>query len=96
LGGTVHLKTILAPQLWPALVDPTQIELVVLNLAINARDAMEESGGILTLETFNAVLESEPSRSEEPTRGNYAGLAVNDTGAGIPDEVLLRVFEPLR
>ena len=89
MGGTVHLKTILAPQLWPALVDPTQIELVVLNLAINA-------SGILTLETFNAVLESEPSRSEEPTRGNYAGLAVNDTGAGIPDQVLLRVFEPLR
>jgi PAS domain S-box-containing protein len=93
LGGTVHLKTKLAPDLWPALVDPTQIELIILNLAINARDAMQ-SGGTLILETFNAVIESEPLPPEEPSPGDYVGLAVNDTGAGIPDHVLPRVLEP--
>jgi PAS domain S-box-containing protein len=93
LGGTVHLNTTLAPHLWLALADPTQIELIVLNLAINARDAMK-SGGTLTLETFNAVIESEPSRPEEPFPGNYVCLAVNDTGIGIPDNVLPRVLEP--
>jgi PAS domain S-box-containing protein len=93
LGDTVHFNTTLAPHLWPVLADPTQIELIVLNLAINARDAMK-SRGILTLETFNAVVESEPSRPEEPFPGNYAGLAANDTGIGIPGNVLPRVFEP--
>jgi PAS domain S-box-containing protein len=93
LGGTVHLRTKLAPELWPALVDPTQIELIILNLAINARDAMQ-SGGSLALETFNAVIDSEPSRPEEPSPGEYVGLAVNDTGVGIPSHVLPRVFEP--
>jgi PAS domain S-box-containing protein len=93
LGGTVHLRTKLAADLWPALVDPTQIELIILNLAINARDAMQ-SGGSLALETFNAVIDSEPSRPEEPSPGDYVGLAVNDTGAGIPSHVLPRVFEP--
>jgi PAS domain S-box-containing protein len=93
LGGAVRLKTTLAPHLWPALVDPTQIELIILNLAINARDAMQ-SVGTVTLETFNTVIESEPSRPEEPSRGDYVGLAVNDTGAGIPDHVLPRVLEP--
>jgi signal transduction histidine kinase len=93
LGGTVNLKTTLAPDLWLALVDPTQIELIVLNLAINARDAMQ-SGGTMALETFNAVIESMPLRPEEPSPGDYVGLAVNDTGAGIPDDVFPRVFEP--
>jgi CheY-like chemotaxis protein len=93
LGGTVHLKTSLASNLWPALVDPTQIEMVVLNLAINARDAMQ-SGGILMIKTFNAVIESGPRRPEEPSPGDYAALAVNDTGVGIPEDVLPRLFEP--
>jgi PAS domain S-box-containing protein len=93
LGGTVQLRTTLAADLWPALVDPTQIELVILNLAINARDAMR-SGGILTLETFNAVVDNGPFRPEGPVPGQYVGLAVKDTGVGIPDDVLPRVFEP--
>src|SRR6267142_704024 len=93
LGGTVQPRTALAMDLWPALVDPTQIELVILNLAINARDAMP-SGGILTLETFNAVIDSAPGWTEGPVPGQYVGLAVHDTGVGIPDNVLPRVFEP--
>lgn len=93
LGGTVQPRTALAMDLWPALVDPTQIELVILNLAINARDAMP-SGGILTVETFNAVIVSAPGWTEGPVPGQYVGLAVHDTGVGIPDNVLPRVFEP--
>lgn len=93
LGGTVQLKTIYAPDLWPALVDPNQIEMIVLNLAINARDAMQP-GGTLTIETFNTVIESESFRPEEPSPGDYVVLAVKDTGTGIPDDVLLHVFEP--
>ena len=93
LGGTVQLKTTFAPDLWPALVDPNQIEMIVLNLAINARDAMQP-GGTLTLETFNTVIESESFRPEEPSPGDYVGLAVKDTGTGIPDHVLPHVFEP--
>src|SRR6267142_2543044 len=64
LGGTVQLRTTLAADLWPALVDPTQIELIILNLVINGRDAME-SGGILTLETFNSVIDNGPFGPEE-------------------------------
>jgi PAS domain S-box-containing protein len=93
LGGTVQLKTTFAPDLWPALIDPNQIEMIVLNLAINAKDAMKP-GGTLTLETFNTVVKSEPVRPEEPSPGEYVGLAVKDTGAGISDHVLPRVFEP--
>jgi PAS domain S-box-containing protein len=93
LGGTLQLKTTFAPDLWPALVDPSQIEMIVLNLAINARDAMPP-GGTLTLETFNTIIESESFRPEEPSPGDYVGLAVNDTGTGIPDHVLPHVFEP--
>jgi PAS domain S-box-containing protein len=93
LDGTVQLRTVLSANLWPALVDPTQIELIILNLAINARDAMG-SGGILTLETFNAVVDDGPFGPQEPVPGQYVGLAVNDTGVGIPDDVLGRVFEP--
>jgi signal transduction histidine kinase/CheY-like chemotaxis protein len=93
LGGTVHLRTALAADLCPALVDPTQIELIILNLAINARDALR-SGGNLTLETFNAVIDNGPFGPEDPVPGQYVGLAVHDTGVGIPDDVLPRIFEP--
>jgi CheY-like chemotaxis protein len=83
----------MAPQLWPALVDATQIELTVLNLVINARDAMP-SGGTLTLETFNATITDKSTRPEEPAPGDYVVVTVSDTGIGIRDDVLPRVFEP--
>jgi PAS domain S-box-containing protein len=73
LGGTVQLRTLLAPNLWPALVDPTQIELVVLNLVLNARDAMP-SGGIVTLETRNATVDSPVGGTEGPAPGQYIGV----------------------
>ena len=93
LGGTIRLKMSLAQDLWPASVDPMQIELVILNLAINARDAMG-AGGVLTLETFNATINNASSGPGEPVPGQYVGPAVKDNGVGIPDRVVPRVFEP--
>ncbi|ACA16665.1 response regulator receiver sensor hybrid histidine kinase [Methylobacterium sp. 4-46] len=93
IGGAVRIETSLQPDLWPALVDATQIELVILNLCINARDAMPVGGG-LTIETANVRLLDEPHRAEEPPPGDYVMVAVCDTGSGIPPAVLARVFEP--
>jgi signal transduction histidine kinase len=92
MGGSVRIETVLQPQLWPAMIDPTQIELVILNLAINARDAMEV-GGTLTVETGNVQLGA-PLRPEEPAAGDYVMVAVTDTGFGMTPEVLAKVFEP--
>jgi signal transduction histidine kinase len=91
--GGIEFRTVMAADLWPALVDPIQIESIILNLAINARDAMQ-AGGILTLETFNAVVDSGPIGAEGLSPGHYVGMAVTDTGVGIPDDVLPCVFEP--
>ena len=93
IGGAVRIEMMLQADLWSALVDATQIELVILNLAINARDAMAV-GGCLTIETANVTLSQAPSRPEEPAPGEYVMLAVSDTGTGISPEVLARVFEP--
>ncbi len=92
LGGTVRINTLLRPDLWHALADPTQIELVVLNLAINARDAMQV-GGSVTLETANATL-APPERPEEPPAGEYVVISVTDTGCGMTKDVLAKAFEP--
>ena len=92
MGGSIEIKTVLQHGLWPAMIDPTQIELVILNLAINARDAMEV-GGALTVETGNVTL-GPPSRAEEAPAGDYVMIAVADTGSGMSEEVLGKVFEP--
>jgi signal transduction histidine kinase len=92
LGGGVRVETALAQSLWPAFADPTQIELVILNLAINARDAMKNSG-TLTISTANATL-GKSARPEEPSAGDYVEIAVSDTGEGMEPQVLSRAFEP--
>jgi signal transduction histidine kinase len=92
MGGSVAIETRLHPDLWPAMIDPTQIELVILNLAINARDAMEV-GGALTIETSNVTLPAS-ERPEDPAAGDYVMVAVSDTGSGMTEEVMARVFEP--
>jgi PAS domain S-box-containing protein len=92
LGGAIEVVTETTPDLWPALVDPTQIELIILNLAINARDAMPD-GGTLTVSTANITLDA-PKRPEEPSAGDYACVSVADTGTGMSEAVLAKAFEP--
>jgi len=92
IGGSIAVETSLAEGLWRALVDPTQLELAVLNLAINARDAME-GGGLLTVSTGNAE-RGEPASPEEPAAGDYVEICVSDTGSGMSPDVRARVFEP--
>jgi PAS domain S-box-containing protein len=93
LGARIELQVRTNSGLWRAMVDPTQIELVVLNLAINARDAMAGQGTLI-VEIFNTVIDADPLRPEDPSVGNYVAIAVSDTGIGIPDDVLPHVFEP--
>jgi signal transduction histidine kinase len=92
IGSTVHIETVLQKGLWPAMIDGSQIELVVLNLAINARDAMP-SGGRLTITTSNAD-RSKLSRPPELTGDDYVVVSVSDTGLGMTDEVQKKAFEP--
>ena len=92
LGGTVEVVSAMAPDLWPALADPTQIELVVLNLAINARDALP-NGGIVRIETRN-VRPGEASKAAALATGEYVCIAVSDNGIGMPEAVLARACEP--
>ena len=89
LGDRIKVSTKLSPSLWPALIDPAQIEHVILNLAINARDAMPD-GGTLTITTANATL----GRTEELAPGDYVVIAVSDTGTGMTEDILRNAFEP--
>jgi signal transduction histidine kinase/CheY-like chemotaxis protein len=94
LGETINFETVLAGGLWQTLVDANQLENAVINLAVNARDAMPE-GGSLTIETANTYLdEAYTARFGDLTPGQYVLLSVTDTGTGIATDVLQRVFEP--
>jgi PAS domain S-box-containing protein len=94
LGEDIALKSVLADGLWEALADPSQVEDAILNLAVNARDAMP-NGGQLVIETSNAVLdENYAAQNVEVTPGAYAAVSITDSGTGMPPEVLERVFEP--
>ena len=94
LGETVDLRVETIPDLWPATIDAHQFENALVNLALNARDAMPQ-GGTLTIETANVTLdETYAEQNQEVTLGDYVQVAVSDTGAGIPPEVLEKVFEP--
>lgn len=92
MGGSIRIDVKLRRDLWPALADPTQLELAVLNLAINARDAMQV-GGSLRVETTNVTL-GLPNAPEEPPAGDYVSICVCDTGTGMSPEVRAKVFEP--
>ena len=93
LGRNIRIETELAAELWPAMVDPTQVEAVILNLAINARDAMPD-GGVLTIRTRNLILDAGAAAYRHATPGDYVALEVSDTGTGMRPEVIARAFEP--
>jgi two-component system cell cycle sensor histidine kinase/response regulator CckA len=94
IGEHIDIETVLAPDLWIVKVDPTQIEQVIVNLAVNARDAMP-AGGRLTIETANVFLDEAYAASHlEVQPGEHVLLAVSDTGKGMSEEVKAHIFEP--
>ncbi len=94
IGAPIDLSTSLAPDLWPTMADPGQVESAVLNLVLNARDAMP-NGGRLVIETFNATVDAGDAVSDAGmAAGDYVVLSVADTGHGMPPEVRARAFEP--
>lgn len=95
LGETIEIETVLAAGLWKVCADPSQLENAILNLSVNARDAMKD-GGRLTLETANVSLDDTYVRSsvDAPPAGQYVMIAVSDSGEGMRPEIIDRVFEP--
>ena len=94
IGEDIHIKLALEANLWPALADPSQIEDVILNLAVNARDAMP-NGGELLVETANTHLDEQYAQLNlEVLPGDYVSVVVTDSGSGMPPDVVERVFEP--
>jgi PAS domain S-box-containing protein len=94
LGEDIDLSYQMQPDLWPALADPAQLESAILNLCLNARDAMPQ-GGRLTLEARNEVLDADYAASQDELEpGDYVMLAVSDTGKGMGKEHLDQVFQP--
>ncbi|BCY09257.1 PAS domain-containing hybrid sensor histidine kinase/response regulator [Actinoplanes sp. L3-i22] len=93
LGEHIHLITSLDRQLWPVHADASQLEQILLNLAVNARDAMP-GGGTLSIDTSNADIAEDDSTGGAFSPGRYVRLRVSDTGSGMPPEVIERAFEP--
>jgi PAS domain S-box-containing protein len=94
LGEHIEIRTALAPDLWPVMADAAQVEDALLNLSVNARDAMS-GGGRLLLETGNVHLDERYAASNADVMpGDYGVLIVSDTGAGMPPDIIARAFEP--
>jgi signal transduction histidine kinase/CheY-like chemotaxis protein len=93
IGETIAVSTVLGPALGTIRVDPSEIENAVINLAINARDAMPR-GGRLIIETENVDLAPDVSAAHGVVSGQYVRLSISDTGSGMPPEVVARAFEP--
>lgn len=93
LGELVQLETVLAAGLWRVKADSAQLESAVLNLAVNARDAMPD-GGKLTIETANASVDEKYARDYSLSAGQFVQIAVTDNGAGMPSDILAKAFDP--
>ena len=93
VGPSAAVEVVGAAGLWPVLVDPNQLENALLNLSINARDAMPD-GGRLTIETANRWLDERTARQRDLPAGQYVSLCVSDTGTGMTPEVVRRAFDP--
>ena len=94
LGEHISLSTSLAHDVWPTQADPGQVQSAIVNMAVNARDAMPD-GGKLVVETRNIVLDAEHADQQPELKpGEYVQLSISDTGTGMPPEVRDRVFEP--
>ncbi|WP_296950448.1 PAS domain-containing protein [uncultured Massilia sp.] len=93
LGADIAFETVLAPDAWPVHADPNQLENAILNLVVNARDAMER-GGRLVIETANRDLDERAAAPGALAPGAYLMIAVGDTGAGMSAEVMARAFDP--
>ena len=94
VGELIKIETVLAAGLWPAFADPSHVDNAIVNLVMNARDAMPD-GGRVTIETANAWLDDDyVAQFGDVAPGQYVLLSVSDTGPGIPPDVLARVFEP--
>ncbi|SHJ73964.1 PAS domain S-box-containing protein [Roseomonas rosea] len=93
VGPAIRIETRLAPDLWPVLCDPNQLESAILNLCINARDAMPD-GGQIVIETANAEFTGQAAQDRDIPPGGYVTVAIADTGTGMPPEVQERAFDP--
>jgi PAS domain S-box-containing protein len=94
VGPTIELEVVGAGGLWSTKIDPSQLENAILNLCINARDAMAPRGGRLTIETANKWLDQRAGKACELPPGQYISVCVTDTGFGMSPEVIERAFEP--
>lgn len=94
VGPTITVEVVGAGELWPTRADASQLENSLLNLCINARDAMAPDGGRLTIETANKWLDENAARERELPPGQYISICVTDTGAGMTPEVIARAFDP--
>lgn len=93
VGPAIHLEVVGLAGIWPALIDPGQLENALLNLCINARDAMPD-GGRITIETANKWMDDAGARQHDMPPGQYLSLCVTDTGTGMSADLLAKVFEP--
>jgi PAS domain S-box-containing protein len=93
VGPNVSIETVLAAGLWNCVCDPNQLENAILNLCINARDALDE-GGRITVETANTWIDDREAADRDMSRGQYVAICVTDNGSGIPAAIRDRVFDP--
>jgi PAS domain S-box-containing protein len=93
VGPEIAVESVFGVGLWPTLCDPNQLENAILNVCINARDAMPE-GGRLTIETANTWLDERAARERDMQAGQYIAICITDTGTGMPPDVLARAFDP--